>query len=99
VLTIPSNINDRGEIAGNAALSNGETHAFVLIPCDDDHPDVEGCDYSMVDATEVANSAAAPQSSQAILPTTESLAQTINPSQNWFSHRYRMFGQPPAFRR
>jgi probable HAF family extracellular repeat protein len=26
-------INDRGEIAGNGVLSNGDTHAFVLIPC------------------------------------------------------------------
>jgi probable HAF family extracellular repeat protein len=49
-LTTQLSINDRGEIAGNGVLSNGETHAFVLIPCDDDHPGVEGCDYSMVSA-------------------------------------------------
>jgi probable HAF family extracellular repeat protein len=33
------NINDRGEIAGLGALSNGHTHAFLLIPCDEDHGD------------------------------------------------------------
>jgi probable HAF family extracellular repeat protein len=26
-------INDRGEIAGNGALQNGDVHAFLLIPC------------------------------------------------------------------
>ena len=29
----PTYINDRGEIAGFGSLSNGDTHAFVLIPC------------------------------------------------------------------
>jgi len=43
-------INDRGEIAAQGSLSNGDTHGVLLIPCDDDHPGVEGCDYSTVDA-------------------------------------------------
>lgn len=35
----PSSINDRGEIAGYGVLSNGDAHAFLLIPdgdCDSD---------------------------------------------------------------
>jgi probable HAF family extracellular repeat protein len=33
-------INDRGEIAGVGALSNGDTHAFLLTPCGEDD---DGC--------------------------------------------------------
>jgi probable HAF family extracellular repeat protein len=29
-------INDKGEIAGLGAGANGDTHAFLLVPCDDD---------------------------------------------------------------
>lgn len=91
-------INDRGEIPGNGIDASGNVRAFLLIPCDDNHPDVEGCDYSMVDA-EVSNNAAAPQSSQAILPTADPQARTIDPSQNRFRQRYPILGQrPPAFR-
>jgi probable HAF family extracellular repeat protein len=39
-------INDRGEIAAHGKLPNGDDHAVVLVPCDEDHRDVEGCDYS-----------------------------------------------------
>jgi probable HAF family extracellular repeat protein len=32
-LRVALNINDRGEIAGEAALPNGDLHAVLLIPC------------------------------------------------------------------
>jgi hypothetical protein len=43
-------INDRGEIAGRGVLSDADQHAIVLVPCDENHPGVECCDYSLVDA-------------------------------------------------
>jgi probable HAF family extracellular repeat protein len=47
------NINDRGEISING-WDGSNNHAVVLIPCDENHPGVEGCDYSLVDATAAA---------------------------------------------
>jgi hypothetical protein len=49
-------INDRGEIAGVGFLPNGDTPAFLLIPCDGEHPNLEGCDYSPVEVSAVAAS-------------------------------------------
>jgi probable HAF family extracellular repeat protein len=43
------NINERGEIAGFAINAEGEGRAVQLIPCDENHPDVAGCDYSLVE--------------------------------------------------
>lgn len=51
-------INNRGEIAGNGVDANGNNHAVLLIPCDENHPSVEGCDYTLVDATVAAQSPA-----------------------------------------
>jgi probable HAF family extracellular repeat protein len=51
-------INDRGEIAGRGVLPNGDVHAVLLIPCDEQHHGIEGCDYSLVDATAATQSPA-----------------------------------------
>ena len=57
-------LNERGEIVAQGVLSNGDLHAFLLIPCDDNHPNVEGCSYSLVDATTAAGQVRAPQAAQ-----------------------------------
>jgi probable HAF family extracellular repeat protein len=42
-------INDRGEIVAEGLLPNGDSHAALLIPCDEKHPGIKDCDYSPVE--------------------------------------------------
>jgi probable HAF family extracellular repeat protein len=77
-------INNRGEIAGVRVLPDGDLHAVLLIPCDENHPGVEGCDYSMVEA-----SAAVPQTSPAVRNTS---SRTLPPSLVRRMNRYRFPG-------
>jgi probable HAF family extracellular repeat protein len=50
-LQLTYSINDRSEIAGSGVDNTGNEHAFLLLPCDDNHLGIEGCDYSLVDAS------------------------------------------------
>jgi probable HAF family extracellular repeat protein len=71
-LTVASSINDRGEIDGDGVLPNGDTHGFLLIPCDELHPSLEGCDYDLV---EEATAAAQVRPAQITLTPAASLAK------------------------
>jgi probable HAF family extracellular repeat protein len=49
-------INDRGEIAALGLLPNGDGHAFLLIPCDREHADLDGCEDETGPATRTTRS-------------------------------------------
>jgi hypothetical protein len=76
-------INDRGEISVKALDASGNNHTVLLIPCDKNHPGVEGCDYSLVDASTAAQSAV-PRS----VPN-----GTLHPLHSRLSNRFHIPGQ------
>jgi probable HAF family extracellular repeat protein len=48
-VTFPVSLNDRGEIAADGVLPNGDVHSVVLFPCDENHEGVAGCDYELAE--------------------------------------------------
>jgi probable HAF family extracellular repeat protein len=86
-LTNAAFINDRGEIEGFGSLTNGDFHSILLIPCDENHSDVEGCDYGLVEAV-----AASPTAAPRYLP-----SGTQGQTQLRRTNRYHILGlQSPS---
>jgi probable HAF family extracellular repeat protein len=85
------NINDRGEIAGYGVLTNGDPRAILLIPCDENHADVDGCDYTEVEAVIAApvKGAQAPHALAAASAPTLSHAKMM-------MHGHHRFGFPQS---
>jgi probable HAF family extracellular repeat protein len=77
-------ISDSSEISGFGTLANGDQHVFLLIPCDENHPGVEGCDYNLVDATTAV--------SQASPIGRDASSRTLPPSFMRRMSRYRFSG-------
>ena len=90
-------INDRGEIAIGALDANGNNHSVLLIPCDEDHPGVEGCDYSLVDAAMLQLSPApAPQHPAPGTPLGRMPAAMLNRFRSRWGQRTQVSGTVPA---
>lgn len=89
-LTDAQFINDRGEITGRAVLSDGDEHAFLLIP-DDQNDDGTGRATAPAQVT-VAPARQSPTDLTHSRVTPEMRAALLTR----FSHRYRRFGLKPS---
>ena len=79
-------INDRGEIVAAGLPGNGADHVVVLIPCDDDHPDVDGCDYSLTELGSAGPKGPAPSGQNS--PTANPTDRTNGRAENSQAHRF-----------
>jgi probable HAF family extracellular repeat protein len=98
-LFLPASISNQGEIGVFGLLPNGDQHALLLIPCDEEHTGIEGCDY---DPVEAAPAAAVQNSTAPIAPArTAGTQASLTPSEMsdriraLLSKRNRRFGGFP----
>ncbi len=101
LLTDAYNINDRGEIAGvglQPGCSNTDCgHAYVLIPCDENHPG-ECEDYSMIVGPTLQAAAPTPGSAAITKQNGNSPINQYNQLLNRLMQRYHIPGQSAARR-
>lgn len=100
-LTDGYNINDRGEIFGlglararpGCADEFACGHVFVLIPCDDDHSDEEGCENAPEGINAASRKSPPPVNQSAISVTEGSMTpEMLTKLRDRFARRYRGFG-------
>ncbi|HST09559.1 MAG TPA: hypothetical protein VLL05_04230 [Terriglobales bacterium] len=88
------NINDRGEITGQGVLADGDSRVVLLIPCDENHAGIDGCDYNLVDGISTAQ-----RGSARVTPLTTASGNNKSPmglrSRDRFVHRHPGFGVQP----
>jgi probable HAF family extracellular repeat protein len=92
-ITSAVDINDRGEIAANGFLANGDARAFLLIPCDENHAGVEDCNFDTVDA----ETEAPVRSAQITTALAAASATKLSPAERMARFRSLMAGRNRRF--
>jgi probable HAF family extracellular repeat protein len=98
-LVHPQTINDRGEIAGFGVDADGNQHVFLLIPCDENHSGIEGCDYSLVESAPTAGTGPIQTTQKAILSAGQDRlpqAEIIARYRQLFANRHLRFARTPS---
>ena len=88
-------INDRGEILTDGTLSNGDNHAFLLIPCDEKHPG-QCQDYSMIEVPTPQTNAPRVEYPPTMKQGSEAPVNPVNQFRNRLMRGYHIPGQAAA---